>query len=58
MDQVGQEMIKAYNKIYSDDEIKDYTYIPGYDYMIIQSISYHIYKVVYNNGNIEISCLN
>lgn len=53
-----EEMLKQFNFLYNDEEIKHITFCESRQYVIIECYSGYAYKVEYNDGNITTSCLN
>ena len=53
-----EKLLKEFNYLYREEEIKKVMYIESKQYIIIECMSGYAYKVEYNNGNITTSCLN
>jgi hypothetical protein len=53
-----ERLLKEFNFLYDDEEIKNVMYVESKQYVIIECNSGYAYKVEYNNGNITTSCLN
>lgn len=53
-----ERLLKEFRFLYNDETIKNVMYVESKEYVIIECNSGYAYKVEYNNGNIETSCLN
>ena len=53
-----EELLKEFKFIYNDEEIKNVMFVESQKYIIVECYSGYAYKVKYDNGNIETTCLN
>jgi hypothetical protein len=56
-DELLEELLSEFKFLYDDEEIDNYFYYSNDKYVEIKAKSGYVYRVSYNNGNIETECI-